>query len=190
MDATAFLNELNIRLGDTDNFTFSTEEKTSAVTEAINDQYVVEEVLDSSLTYANGTWQYAVPSGVTVVQELLMNISQDSGAPDRISNEAWEVVGNTINIDYRYRDTLRDGRTLYIKGLNKPDNTDTITNKGLQEYVLALALYNTLKTLTNKKMNRFLKNDTTMAELINVRGLMWRDVEEYRKRVRRQYVSA
>lgn len=181
--------ELNTALGDDDNFTFTDNEKTRALTEAVNDRYVVDEVFDDSLTYSTSTWQYTVPSAVTVVQELQMAFSDDS-SPERIPKEAWEVVDDKIHIDVRYRHILRDGRTLYVKGLNKLDAGDTITKVGTQEYILNLAQYNTLKLLTQKKVNRFLKNDTTMSELVGLRGQLWQDVQEYRTRIRRIFVSS
>ena len=64
MDKAAFLDELNVRTGDSDNFTFTEEEKNSAITRAMNDDHVVNEVWDSSLVYSSGTYEYAYPAGV------------------------------------------------------------------------------------------------------------------------------
>jgi hypothetical protein len=190
MDFNALYSELNIALGDNDDFTFTSNEKSRALTEAINDQYVVSEVWDDSITYDASVWQYAIPTGITVVNELQMAMNSDDGSPERIPTDAWEVVEDNIHISSRYRNILRTGKTLYVKGLAKLDSTSTVDNVGLQEYILNLSQYNTLKLLTQKKVNRFLKNDTSMAELIGLRGQLWRDVLEYRRRVRRIYISS
>ena len=138
MNNAALLTELNVRLGDSDNFTFTSDEKSSALTEATNDTYVNEEAYDSSLTYTSTTWQYTIPTGVTNVQELEMSYSGSTDAPQRVPKDAWEIVNGKIHIDRNYRDILSEGATIYVKGLNKITTSDTVTNVGLQEYILNL----------------------------------------------------
>ena len=52
MDFNTTLEELNITLGDTDNVTFTQEEKIRALRKAWNDPYVVDVVYDSSLVFS------------------------------------------------------------------------------------------------------------------------------------------
>jgi hypothetical protein len=70
MDLADFTTELNIRIGDTDNFTFTPEEKTSALTEAINDEYVVVTIGIVALVFQAGVYQYTNPVDV-ITRRLL-----------------------------------------------------------------------------------------------------------------------
>ena len=190
MDFDNTLEQLNITLGDTDNVTFTPEEKQRALKKAWNDQYVVATLWDNSLSFSRSNFQYTIPTSLTTVKDIYTNISGSTN-PEPIPNDMWEVVDGKIQFNTDARYTIPEGQVLSIKGNYKIDpNFDTLDNVNLQEYVSALAGYNTLTLLTFKKANLFLKNDTTMSELIALRRELSNEVREFRLRLQKEYESA
>ena len=187
MDFAAFLVQLNINLGDTDNFTFTVEEKTRALTEAFNDPYAVRTVWNTSLTFDSQTYQYAIPGTLTTVQDIGFSASNTAtDEPSTISGSLWSVVGS--NIQFRgANNVIPDGYTLYVRGNYKVTVSDTITEINLQEYILNVAQLKCLKSLGNKKLNRFLKNDTSVAEIVTWKRELQQEVAESRRRLPRSY---
>lgn len=192
MDFATGLTELDTILGDSNNVTFSVEEKTRALTKAWNDSYVVVPVWDdSSLTYSQGTYQYALPADVTALQDIYISVNGTSQPmPDPISNDLWELVDGNIHFNQKADLILPAGCTLYLKGRQKLATSDDLPTVNLQEYVLSLAGVNTLTLLTHKKANLFIKNDTSMGELIALRRELMADVKEARTKLAKEYESA
>lgn len=192
MDFDETLEELNIILGDTGNVTFTPEEKQRALQKAWKDSYVVNIVWDNSLTFDTSTYQYTLPSGITTVKDIYLSVSNTSSDfPEKISSDLWEVVEGAIQFKPKANSIIPDGHTLYLKGNYKIDySTDSLPNAGLEEYVLALAGNNTIDLLKYKKANLFLKNDTSMSELISLGREFKQDVREARNRLQREYEAA
>lgn len=184
------LTELNTTLGDTGNITFTPEEKIRALRKAWNDSYVVQTVWDTSRTFTTGIYQYAVPSGMTRVKSIGISPSNSltSNFPEGLGSDLFDVVGGNIQFKNHANGIIPSNYTLYIRG-NKKLNyaTDTLDTTGLQEYVIALAGYNTLTLLGFKKANLFLKNDTTMGELVTLRRELKQEVLEYRSKLAREF---
>jgi hypothetical protein len=192
MDFADTEDELNITLGDSGSVTFTPEEKQRALQKAWKDPYVVKTVWDISLTYDSQTYQYAVPTGVTTVKDIYLSPSNTAyDPPEKIASDLWEVVDGYIQFKSLASSIIPQGNTLYIKGNYKYDYaTDTITDNNTQEYVIALAGYNTLTLLGFKKANLFLKNDTTMGELVALRRELKQDVVEARGKLAREFEAA
>lgn len=187
MDFNALYDELNIILGDNDDFTFTPEEKQRALTQAINDRYVVKKTT-GTFTYSNQTRGYTIPSGVTTVMNLFYNSSDDW--PQTLPGDAYDVIDGTVYIDFDYRYSIPDGATITVVGNNKLTTSDTITATNLQEYVLTTAHYNTLNLLGTKKTNRFIKNDTNMSEIIAMRRELQQTMMQQRQSLQRSYERA
>lgn len=181
--------ELNIRIGDTDNFTFTSEEKDSALTEAFNDESVVKDVWNTSLTFTHGTYQYAKPSGVDVVSDIYIKRDDSEDEPEKISSSLWEVVGSNIHFKPGAK-VIPEGYTLHIKGKTKYDDEDTITEVNLQEYVMNLAQLHLFNMLGTKKAFKFLKNDTSVNEIVTVKRELERKVAAYKARLPRSFEAA
>lgn len=181
MNRTALLAQLNIRLGDSDNFTFTPEEKGDALDEAIKDDYVKTPVWDDSLTYSAGTFQYAKPATVKVIQDIYIKPDNNLDEPQKIDSNLWEVVAGNIHFK-KGSSAITDGYTLYLKGYTKYDTTDTINEASLQNYVLNLAQLKLLRMLGVKKALRFLKNDTSMAEVVAIKRELEAEVRAYQRR--------
>lgn len=190
-DFATVLTDLNTTLGDSSDVTFSSSEKTRALTRAWNDPYVVKHVWDTSLTYTQGTYQYSLPSTLTSIQDIYI---APSGAtqpmPDPIDADLWEKVGSKIQFHSKTDRLIPSGYILYLKGNYKLTTADSLPNEAMYEYVLSVAGVNTLSLLGHKKANLFLKNDTTMVELIGLRRELQNDVREGRQRLRRAFESA
>lgn len=163
------------------------------MTRAFNDAYVVVTIWDStSLVYAQGTYQYPLPVTITAIQDIYLSANGSTQPmPDPISSDLWEFVAGNIQFGQRADYIIPSGYVLYLKGRYKLDPTsDTLDTVNLQEYVLSLAGFNTLTLLAHKKANLFIKNDTTMGELIGLRRELLADVKEARTRLAKEYESA
>jgi hypothetical protein len=182
---------LNTIIGDSTDVTFSSSEKQRAVTKAWNDPYVVNEVWNTSLTYATGTYQYTRPAALTSVQDIYVSLTGSSSPfPDPIDASIWEDVNGKIQFNSLADRIIPSGSVLYLKGHYKLTTSDSIANADMQEYVLALAGVYTLKMLTHKKANLFTKNDVTMSELITLKRDLQQDVTDLRRRLRTSWESA
>jgi hypothetical protein len=185
------LTDLNTVLGDSADVTFTSGEKTRALTRAWNDPYVVSHVWDTSLTYTQGTYQYTQPSTLTSLQDIYIAVTGASlPMPDPIDSDLWEKISGKIQFSSRTDRIIPTGYTLYLKGHYKLLTTDSLPNEAMYEYVLSLAGVNTLTLLGHKKANLFVKNDTTMGEMIGLRRELQNDVREGRQRLRRTFESA
>lgn len=182
MDYSDFQTTLNLRLGDTDHFTFTVEEKEEALNEAFNDDYVTTPIWDTSLTFSLGTYQYTKPSTVDVIQDVYIKLDNDQDEPQAITSDLWEVVGDNLQFKGGTAKVIPDGWTLYLKGKTKLTVSDTVSSKDLQEYILSLAQRHCLRMLGTKKALRFLKNDTSMSEVIAWKRELDQDVANYRRR--------
>lgn len=184
MDFNQLKTELNIRLGDTDNFTFTSEEKTSTLTEAINDQDCVKPVRDTSITYSAGTFSYSKPSGIDRVTKIY--VAPTSADPEERVELQWELIDGVIYFREN-SDILPDGVTIVLVGYKKYTTDDTITEKNVEEFVLALSQLRCLRMLGVKKALKFLRNDTSMAEIVAIKRELERDVADYRRRLPRVF---
>lgn len=191
MNEAALKAKLNLRLNDTDNFTFTDEEKTEVLDEAIHDDLVVSPVWDSSLTFQTSTYQYTVPVTMTTIQDIYIRTSNSTDTePETISSRLWEVVDGKLQFKNNAGDVIPQGYTLYLKGNYKYTTTDTISEINVQEYVLNLAQLNCLNMLGVKKALKFLKNDTSMSEIIAVKRELERKVGQYKQRLPRSFEGA
>lgn len=191
MDFDALLAKLNIRLGDTDNFAFTTEEKTELLTEAFEDEYVIKQVYDDSLTFDTSTYQYARPSGLTTVTGIAYKISASTtDFPETIGAGVWSMVGDNIQFQTIASRIIPQGYTLYLTGNYKYTVDDTVTEPRIQQYILNLAQLNAMDGVGLKKVLKFIKNDTSMADIIVLRRELERKVAKYRARMPRAFEVA
>lgn len=189
MDLSDFLTELNVRIGDTDNFTFTPEEKTSALTEAFNDDYVITDKWSASLTFTQGTYQYTLPSDVDVIADIYVKADNSSDYPEKIDSSLWEVIAGVLQFKAG-ANVIPTGYTLYLKGKTKFDSTDTINEVNVQEYLLNLAQLKLYKIMLAKKSMRFLKNDTSVSEIVTIKRDLQTDVDSYRRRLPKSFQVA
>lgn len=170
---------LDIDLNDSDNFTFTPEEKQSALRQAWNDPYNIATAWDESLTYDQSTYQYAKPATIKNVKSLAYKTTSEP-FPVRLDSGSWETVGSNIYLTPEIRYDIPQGATLIIRG-NNPIATTSDVADDRQEYVLKVARYNLLSMLGGKKVNKFLQNDTTTAEIMAMRQTLEREIAQMRK---------
>jgi hypothetical protein len=180
------LAQVNIVLGDTANSTFTPEEKTRALTKAWNDEYVVNDVWDTTGTYSVSNYQTAVPTALSAIKDIGVKVST-SDFPESVDSSLYDIVGSNIQWTQNARYTLTDGTGIYVLGTKKLTVDDVLPTVALQEYVIALGAYETLTLLGYKKANLFLKNDTSMGELIALKRELERDVKQMRSRFARSF---
>lgn len=192
MDYQNTYDQMNITLDDTGDVTFSPERKARSMQKAWKDAYVVKKVWDETLTFTQGVFSYAIPASMTTVTDISLSPSNSSSdAPTFISQDLWEVVDGNIRFKNRANSIIPTGYTLYLQGNYKYDYTaDTLPTDALQEYVIALGAYNTLTMLTYSKVNLFLKNDTTLSELIALKRELKQEVLELRGKLQRSFEGA
>lgn len=183
MDFSDLLDQINITLGDTADTTFTTEEKQRALTKAFNDPYVINDVWDTTGSFDVSNYQEPVPTNLTTVRDIGVKVSS-TDFPQPISSDFYDIVGTNIHWTQGARYGLTDGTTIYVYGTKKLTTSDTLSTVALQEYVTALASLETLTLLGFKKANLFLKNDTTMGELIALKRDLQKDVDRMRARFR------
>ena len=130
---------------------------------------------------------------MTTVTDIYLSPSNNttSDFPESISPDLYEIVDGYIQFRNLANSIIPSGWTLYLKGNYKYDYTaDTLPTDNLQEYVIALGSYNTLTLLTYAKVNLFLKNDTTLSELIALKRELKQEVLELRGKLQRSYEGA
>jgi hypothetical protein len=177
--ADTYIN-LNIDLADTDNFTFTQEEKERALDAAWNDPYNTSLVWDETTTYDNTVYTYAVPAGIDYIKGYFYK-QTSSDFPVPIDSNAFERAGDTLYLNNDFRFLIPHGSTLVFKGAKQLTTADSLADDRV-EYVLKLARYNTLSLLGGKKANRFLQNDTSMADIMAMRQTLERDIASMRRR--------
>jgi hypothetical protein len=180
MDYTTALSNLNIDLGDSDNFTYTIEEKQRALTQAWDDPFNVSVAWDESLTYDSSTYTYTVPATIEYFKGLYYK-SISTAFPKPLDSDAYTVVDGTIYINADYQYAIPNGATLCIKGTKQLTVADSLADNRV-EYVLKLARYNTLSMLGGKKANKFLQNDTSMPEIMAIRQTLEKEIANMRRR--------
>lgn len=171
---------LDIDLNDNDDFTFTPEEKQRALQQAWNDPFNVIPVWDETLTYDVNGYQYTKPTTVENVKSLYYKDTVEP-FPVRMEAGTWEAVGTSLYITPEARYTIPNGATLICKGVKQLTTDDEVADDR-QEYVLKLARYNLLSMLGGKKVNKFLQNDTTTAEIMAMRQTLEKELAVMRRR--------
>lgn len=180
MDFADTLEDLNITIGDSQDVTFTPEEKLRALQRAWNDSYVVKTVWDDSTIFDSTVFDYQIPSGITTVKDIYI-VRGGVQFPDSIESDLYEVVDGFIQFTSGILRYVANGDVIYIKGNYKLDyNSDTLDTTNLQEYVIATAGFNTITLLKYKKANLFVKNDISVAELTQI-GM---DLDQQRTKLR------
>jgi hypothetical protein len=188
MDFSTAKVQLNLMLGDADNFTFTDDQKTQALTAAWNDSWVINPVWDISLTFSQSSYQNTLPSTITTVSDVYIQRASAT-FPEPISAELWEVVNGVLQWNNNAKLSIPDGTAIYIRGAYKLTTADSLTKVNLQNYVLANAGFITLKQLSFMRVNRFLRNDTTLGEILGLKKDLYADMIHYREQLQREYVA-
>lgn len=190
MDQTTAKTELSTLLGDTLN-QISADRLTQAIKQAWNDQWVCKPVFDTtSLTYVAGTYQYAVPSSMTTVDAIYLQ-RDTTVPPEEIGSELWEVVDGDIIFSKRTYFVIPGGWALQLRGKYKLTASDSIdaSDYALQNYVVNLAAWIALRQLGFSRVMAFLKNDTSMSELVAFRNMVEKDMLRYRAQLQNSFVN-
>lgn len=181
--------QLKLLTSQTANFTFSDDELTQALQEAWNNSYVCKTVLDNSLTFIPGTYSYTQPATISALMDV-MYLPDSTGPMQPIARDLWQVINGTIYFTDNVQNWLNDNVPIYLKGKYKLLTTDSLTTTIVVNYVLSLAAYLLLKRLSYKMTFQFLRNDTSMGDIINARRDMQADMLTYKQALHRQFQGA
>lgn len=180
------LTQVNTLVNDPDNFTFTVAQKTAALTTAWLDPWAVNHVWDSTTTFVDGTWSYPVPTTISVVQDIYITRSS-ADFPEPLDTTLYEIVAGNIQFNPHARTVLSGGYTLYVKGTYKIGTTDNLVGYAKQSYVINVAAQVLLRQISFMKVLRFLRNDTSLADIANLRHQVDIDVATFRQALARSF---
>lgn len=192
MDLDTLKSKLNIRLGDSDNFAFTDDEKELMLIEAIEDPYVTESRVDATLTYSQGTFEYELPDELSTVKDVYIKYGTTAD-PETVALP-YDIIGNATDGRFlRFKKgsvVIPDGQTIYLRGNYKFTSTDTIDDVRLQNYILNVAQLNAMDSVGIKKILKFVKNDTSVSEIIAMKRELERKVAQHRASIPREFQAA
>lgn len=175
------LSRLNVKARDGSDLSFTSAEKTEALITAFADPFVVTIVRDTSLTTLVNTDHYTVPSSLTTLLKVGLQLNT-YGKPN--DTEGWNVYGGTLYFD----DLPITGKTIVLVGTYKLTVTDNIPDDR-QEYVLTLAKIELVKYLQQSLASTFLTNDMTMGDLVTLERNMMAEAQAWRTKFATQVVE-
>lgn len=158
------LDRLDTTLSDSTDRTFTSSEKSEFMTRAFNDPYVYKITRDTSLTTASQTANYTLPSTMDEVTDVQIDVLGD-GYPSSVDRSTYDIVNGVLYFD-AIQKYMPANKTIVLIGKQKLTTNDSVPDF-LQEYVLTLAEIEAYSFMKNKYATRFLKNDVSMAELVN-----------------------
>lgn len=159
--------------------TWTDDEVTEAMTQALdNDQYVLQKTRDTSLETTARQVTYPLPDGFMSVDSISIDWYED-GFGLKLDRTSWEIDDTNIYFNRRIMN-LPDGKPLILWGMKKLSSTDLIPDR-YQNYILHLASISLLEDLTFSKTGKFLKNDTTMGEIMQALQYHNARVQDLRK---------
>lgn len=191
LDFASALTQLKLLTSQTTNFTFTDDELTQALQQSWQDSYVCNKVTDTSLSYVAGTWQYAIPATLTTVTGLRFQRTS-TDFPEPIDRSLYNVNTATNSIEFVLNAPIwfDAGQTLLVDGRYKLTTNDLLLTDALINYVLSNAAYVMLRNLYLKRNFVFLRNDTTMGDIINARRDMQADMLRYKQSLQRDFEAA
>lgn len=158
------LSRLRTLLRDSGDTTYSLVEKNEALRQAIEDDpFVFRIARDEDTTIATGVNSYELADGFEDLLQLLIDVGDD-GFPIPLNPAGYEVIDGTIWLRRNNRH-LPDGKALVQIGKKKLKFGDNLPPY-LVGYVLHTAAAYLLELLVSDKTGRFLKNDTSMSEIM------------------------
>lgn len=171
---------LNLRLRNTNNRMLNDAEVVDALTNAYNDPYVYQVVLDNSTTSVAYQAQYAVPSTLSTVLDIRLDSNAD-GYGDNVDSSAWEQIGDQIYFNRNHKNML-SGKPLIMIGIQQLGVADLIPDL-VQDYLLTMANIACVEMFKNGYAGFFLKNSVTMGELINHLTTLRQEAERLRQAI-------
>lgn len=156
---------LNVELRDSDNATFTDAEKVEALTKAIEEEAVAVVEESNATTFTNGTRNYGLGPNIRQIYSIGIDPS-NQGNPYPLDKESYDWTAPNLTFQAPYVQGIPTNTVLYIKWLRKLTIADDIPAQ-VYPYVLNQAVYYTTRLLLAGKINRFLRNDTSVSEILN-----------------------
>jgi hypothetical protein len=184
---TDALTQLKLLTSQGNNFAFTDDELTQALTEAWNDTNVGRKVTDSSVSFVMGTFTYSKPATLDTISAIWVQYA--TGEPKRKLDRhlyTFPTDGTFEFIDDSRR-WLQDNLTLYLVGRHKLTTDDSLDTTALVNYVLNWAAFLLLNRLALKYAFSFLKNDTSMSDILNARNAFQSNALMYKQALQREF---
>ena len=178
----ALRTELDVELNDADNFTFTSPVKDEIIRQCIEDDadmYVL--TVDSTNVTTAGTYNYTAPF------DLVYDIKVDAfgaGALRTFDRSYWSQTDDQVTLTYEGLNSIPTGTTLYMYGADYFTRASSIPGI-FRPYIIANAVVKAMNIQMNTKVNRFLRNDTSIAELTAVGNRYLSQLPTLRRRLRR-----
>lgn len=156
---------LNVSLRDTDDRTFTQDEKYSVLTRVITtDPWVRGAVRDDTTIVVANQPTYPLPIGMVSVATVLYDYYDDGyGTP--LSSQNFEVIDGDLVLSRAVKNLVA-GKKLILRGMKRYTTADSIPD--LQsEYVVHVATAKLFEILLSDKTNFFLINELSMGEVIS-----------------------
>lgn len=180
LSLSQMLERLNTKLSDSNDKTFTSSEKGEFLTSAYNDPNVFYIDRDTSLTTSDTSLIYALPANCQDVTDVFIDtLSDDIGT--LVDRDSYSLINGSLYFDEIHR-WLPSGKTIILFYKHKVTTSDDLPDF-LQEYVLTLAEIEAYSFMKNKFSTRFLKNDVSMAELINSLSERKQHAQELRRQL-------
>lgn len=155
----------DVWLDDADNFAFTAAAKDEMMRTAIDDDpFVFKVIEDRSLTTTALTSVYPVDDSYGDIIEVRIDQWGDGfGTP--VSPDGWDFIDGNLIFKPSHK-MMPAGKTLILRVVQKLYNYDVL-DEMLAAYVLHMFAANCMRVLVSRKTGRFLRNQTTLAELMS-----------------------
>ncbi len=172
---------LNTQLRDSDGATFTDTEKIEALRTAIEETDVAVVEVNSSTLFTNGTRLYNLGANIDAVYNIEIDTA-NNGNLIPVERDGWDFIAPNLMFAPPLVSGIPTNSVLYITWLRKLTVDDDIPRL-IENYVLNMAHYNVTQLLVRGKINRFLRNDVSMAELLQGGQAALRDAQRLKKKL-------
>jgi hypothetical protein len=155
--------DADIATDDTDNFAMTAVAKDSLMKRTINGDSVIHQVVIVPITIIDDVYTYPLDDSYDYVYE--MNLIFPNGPTYPLDRNNWEFLHGNIIIKKK----MVSGTVLSVRARQKLYDYD-VFDEFLTEYIIHMFIVKMLETLASRKTGRFLRNNTTMAELMTTIG--------------------
>lgn len=155
---------LNTELRDTGDKTFTAAEKLEILHNACENEWVFD--VQEVQVPITGSRTYNMDTHIKGIYDLQLDYDADGWPETDIEREGWDFFNNKLIILPKYKNLPTSG-ILFATVAWKYRYDDTVIPDNLQNYILDLSIIEAVSVLQNGFVNRFLKNDVTMGDLVN-----------------------
>lgn len=163
-DQTSLLARLNTELRDTGDKTFTAAEKLEILHRACEDELVFD--VQEIQVPVTGARLYSLDTHVKGIFDVEVDMDNDGFPETDFPREGWDFFNKKFVVKARYSQ-ISTSAVFFLSTAWKYRYDDTTIPDNLQNYILNNSIIAAVGILQNGFVNRFLKNDVTMGDLVN-----------------------